>query len=85
MARLLPRFSSKDSPDPRWIRRVTDNLRGAFLLAEYLRSSSDGAALHFTSLRIPQAQDVQLPVPPAVFDANGPASVPVVTKLGLPG
>jgi len=32
MARLLPRFSSNDSPDARWIHRVTENLRAAFLL-----------------------------------------------------
>jgi len=180
MARLLPRFSSNDSPDARWIHRVTENLRAAFLLPKYVRSSSNGAPLHFadidlsarrgsaqacaaivhatllcavllplnsphgplrpdpfksvdtskiqlriphflsasgfgrpslgpeggsgnndlrpptrgnlaplssmplTSPRIPQSQDAQLPVPPAVFDANAPASVPVVTKLGLP-
>lgn len=180
MARLLPRFSSDDSPDSHWIDRVTENLRAAFLRPKYVRSSSNGAPLHFadidlsarrgsaqayaavvhatllcavflllnsphaplrpdsfksvdlsriqlrmphflsasgfdrpslgreggsgnndlrpptrgnlaalssmplTSPRIPQSQDVQLPVPPAVFDANAPASVPVVTKLGLP-
>jgi len=180
MARLLPRFSSNDSPDSHWIHRVTDNLRAALLLPKYVRSSSNGAPLHFadidlsarhgsaqayaaivhatlfcalllllnsphsplrgdrfnfadtskiqlrtphflattgfgkpslgpeggsgnndlrpptrgnlaplssmplTSPRIPQSQDAQLPVPPAVFDANAPASVPVVTKLGLP-
>jgi len=34
--------------------------------------------------RLPHADQVPLPVPPAVFDANAPASVPVVTNLGLP-
>jgi len=180
MARLLPRFSSNESPDAHWIHRVTENLRAAFLLSKYVRSSSNGAPLHFadidlsarrgsaqayaaivhatllcavllllnsprgplrpdpfksvdtskiqlriphflsasgfgrpsvgpeggsgnndlrppargnlaplssmplTSPRIPQSQDVQLPVPPAVFDANASASAPVVIKLGLP-
>ena len=47
MARLLPRFSCNDSPDSHWIHRVTDNLRAAFLLSKYVRSSSNGAPLHF--------------------------------------
>jgi periplasmic protein TonB len=180
MARLLPRFSSNDSPDSHWIHRVTDNLRAAFLLPKYVRSSPNGAPLHFADIdlsarhgsaqayaaivhttllcaillllnsphspihvdhfasvdtskiqlrmpqflsatgfgkpslgpeggsgnndprpprrgdlaplssmplvppRLPQSQQEQLPVPPAVFDPNAPASVPVVTKLGLP-
>jgi periplasmic protein TonB len=180
MARLLPRFPSNDSPDSHLIHRVADNLRAAFLLPKYVRSSSNSAPLHFAdvelsarrgpaqayaaivhatllcailllwnsphnpirtnhfgavdtskiSLRmpqlleatgfgkpslgpeggsgnndlrppthgnlaplssmplgpphLPQSQEAQLPVPPAVFDPNAPATVPVVTKLGLP-
>jgi protein TonB len=34
--------------------------------------------------RLSQTQDVQLPVPPAVFDPKAPVNVPVVTNLGLP-
>jgi hypothetical protein len=43
MARLLPRFSSNDSPGSHWIHRVTDNFRAALLLPKYVRSSSNGA------------------------------------------
>jgi periplasmic protein TonB len=34
--------------------------------------------------RLPQTPEVQLPVPPAVFDAKAPGNVPVVTNPGLP-
>jgi protein TonB len=34
--------------------------------------------------RLPQTQDVQLPVPPAVFDPKAPVNVSIVTNLGLP-
>ena len=180
MTRLLPRFSANDSPDVNWIHRVVGNLRSAFLLPKYERSTCIGAPLHFTDIdlsarrgaaqayaaivhdtflcallllwnsphnpiranhfgpvdsskiqlripqfldatgfgrpslgpeggsgnndlrppthgnlaplssmplappHLPQSQEAQLPVPPAVFDATAPASVPVVTKLGLP-
>jgi protein TonB len=181
MARLLPRFSSNDSSSPSpWFRRVADNLHAALQFPKCVRSSSNGAPLHFADIdlsarhgsaqayaailhatllcaalllansirgtvppiphhsgdlpkiqlhvpnflpatefgkpslgrdgrggendlrppthgelaprssmplappRIPQAQQEQLPVPPAVFDPNAPANVPLVTKLGLP-
>jgi protein TonB len=34
--------------------------------------------------RLPHAEQVDLPVPPAVFDPNGPSTVQIVTGLGLP-
>ncbi len=34
--------------------------------------------------RLPHSERIDLPVPPAVFDANAPSSVQVVTGLGLP-
>jgi periplasmic protein TonB len=34
--------------------------------------------------RLPQNRDTELPVPPAVFDPNAPASVAMVMHLGLP-
>jgi TonB family protein len=182
MTRLLLRFSSNDSSSPpSWFRRVADNLHAALQFPKYVRSSSNGAPLHFADIdlsarhgfaqayaaivhatllcaalfllnsaraplkqdsphpdfipgiplqfphflstptkfgklslgldggsgdndprpptrgdlaplssmplappRLPQSQPEQLPVPPAVFDPNAPANVPVVTKLGLP-
>jgi periplasmic protein TonB len=43
------------------------------------------SSMPLMSPRRPQAQDPQLPVPPAVFDANAPVKVAVVTNLGSPG
>jgi periplasmic protein TonB len=34
--------------------------------------------------RLPHNEPIDLPAPPAVFDANAPANVPLVTNLGLP-
>jgi len=63
MARLLPRFSSNDSPDAHWIHRVTENLRAAFLLPKYVRSSSNGAPLHFADIDLSLAAALPKPMP----------------------
>jgi len=181
MAWLMPRFTFKNvSHSQSWFHRVAENLRIAFLHPKYVRTSSNGAPLHFSDIdlsarhgsaqtysaiihaallcamllllnsargrvspfhpgsgklpritmqfphlvsatifgnpslgvrggsgendprpathgnlapfssmplappRLPQTQEVQLPVPPAVFDAKAPGNVPVVTNLGLP-
>jgi periplasmic protein TonB len=34
--------------------------------------------------RLTHSDNVELPVPPAVFDPNAPAAVPTITNLGLP-
>jgi hypothetical protein len=63
MARLLPRFSSNDSPDAHWIHRVTENLRAAFLLSKYVRSSSNGAPLHFADIDLSARRGSAKPMP----------------------
>ena len=43
-----------------------------------------GSSMPLAPPRLPQNREVELPVPPAVFDPNAPTNVAVVTHLGLP-
>jgi periplasmic protein TonB len=41
------------------------------------------SSIALASPRLPQTNQIDLPVPPAVFDPNAPAAVPIITTLGL--
>ena len=43
-----------------------------------------GSSMPLVSPRMNRDEDTALPVPPAIFDPNGPTSVATVTHLGLP-
>lgn len=49
-----------------------------------LGNLAPGSSMPLAPPRLPQNRDVELPVPPAVFDPNAPTNVTVVTHLGLP-
>jgi len=42
------------------------------------------SSMPLTKPRLTRTEQEELPVPPAIFDANAPASVPLITNLGLP-
>ena len=43
-----------------------------------------GSSMPLAPPRLPQNREMELPVPPAVFDPNAPANVQTVMNLGLP-
>jgi len=43
-----------------------------------------GSSMPLAPPRLPQNSDLEMPVPPAVFDPNAPANVRTVMNLGLP-